>query len=112
MAAALAMKEAVFCSITMLELGFGSTFNTVLVYLDNKSAIRVASNRTYRGRTKHIALRFFFVQELPVVESGKIAVRYIPTQNQLVDLGTKFLATPRFRELISKIQAFGDNAID
>ena len=53
---------------------------------------------------------FFFVQEL--VESGKIAVRYIPTQNQLADLGTKFLATPRFRELVSKIQAFGDNATD
>ena len=109
-AAALAMKEAVFCSNMMLELGFGSTFNTVPVYLDNKSAIRVASNRAYSGRTKHIAPRFFFVQEL--VESGKIAVRYIPTQNQLADLGTKFLATPRFRELISKIQDFGDNAID
>ena len=54
MAAALAMKEAVFCSNMMLELGFGSTFNTVPVYLDNKSAIRVASNRTYSGRTKHI----------------------------------------------------------
>ena len=94
----------------MLELGFGSTFNTVPVYLDNKSAIRVASNRTYNGRTKHIALRFFFVQEL--VDLGKIAVRYTPTQNQLSDLGTKFLATPRFRDLISKIQAFGDNAID
>ena len=72
-AAALAMKEAVFGSNMMLELGFGSTFNTVPVYLDNKSAIRVAS---------------------------------------IADLGTKFLATPRFRELISKIQAFGDNAID
>ena len=68
-AAALAMKEAVFCSNMMLELGFGATFNTVPVYLDNKSAISVASNRTYSGRTKHIALRFFFVQEL--VESGK-----------------------------------------
>ena len=45
-AAALAMKEAVFCSNMMLELGFGSTFNTVPAYLDNKSAIRVASNRT------------------------------------------------------------------
>ena len=30
-AAALAMKEAVFCSNMMLELGFGSTFNTVPV---------------------------------------------------------------------------------
>ena len=37
-AAALAMKEAVFCSNMMLELGFGSIFNTVPVYLDNKSA--------------------------------------------------------------------------
>ena len=59
-AAALAMKEAVFCSNMMLELGFGSTFSTVPVYLDNKSAIRVASIRTYSGRAKHIAPRFFF----------------------------------------------------
>ena len=47
--------------------------------------------------------------------AAKHLLRYlagIPTQNQLADLGTKFLATPRLRELISKIQAFGDNAVD
>lgn len=56
LAAALAMKEAVIYSNLMRELGFGSTFNPVPMYLDIKSVIHVASNRIYGGRTEHVAL--------------------------------------------------------
>ena len=43
-AASLAMKEAVFCSNMMKELGFGTRFDSVLVplYIDNTSALHVA----------------------------------------------------------------------
>ena len=62
--AALAMKEAVFCSNTMKELGFGTRFDSVSLYLDNTSALHVTKNRTYSPRVKHMVLRYFFVQEL------------------------------------------------
>ena len=63
-AAALAMKEAVFCSNIMMELGFGTRFDSVPLYIDNTSALHVAGNRTYCARVKHVALRYFFIQEL------------------------------------------------
>ena len=57
-AMALTMKEeAVLCSNTMLEQGFGESFGSVPLYIDNTLALHVAGNRTYSPRAKHIALR-------------------------------------------------------
>ena len=56
----LAMKEAVFFSNMMLELGFDESLGSVPLYINNASALHVAGNRTYSPRAKHIALRYFF----------------------------------------------------
>ena len=56
-AAALAMKETVFCSNMMLELGFNESFDSVPLYIDNTSALHIVGNRTYSPRSKHITLR-------------------------------------------------------
>ena len=74
-AAALTMKETVSCSNMMLEPGFKEGFGSVSLYMDNTSALHVASNRTYSPHAKHIAPRFFFVQEL--VEEGKITIHVV-----------------------------------
>ena len=58
-AAALTMKEVVFCSNTMLELGFNESVGSVPLYIDNASALHAVGNRTYSLRTKHTALRYF-----------------------------------------------------
>ena len=60
-AVALVMKEAMLCSNMMKELGFGTRFDNVPVYIDNTSTLHVAGNQTYSPRVKHVALRFFFV---------------------------------------------------
>ena len=86
-AAALAMKEAVFCSNMMLELGFDESFGSVPLYIDTTSVLHVASNRTYSSRAKHIALRYCFVQEL--VEEGKVTIHYVKSEEKLADLGTE-----------------------
>ena len=54
--------------------------------------------------TKHIALRYFFVQEL--VEEGMITIHYVNTQDQLEDLGTKHLGKHRHLALIKLINDF------
>ena len=59
MAAALTIKEAVFCSNMMMELGFEKGFSGVPLYLDSTSTLHEARNRTYSLRAKHIALRYF-----------------------------------------------------
>ena len=58
-AAATAMKESLFCRSMMMELGFTEEFRSVLVYIDDASALHVAGNRTFSTRAKHIALRYF-----------------------------------------------------
>ena len=104
MAAAITMKEAVFCSNMMLELGFKERFGSVPLHIDNASALHVADNRPYSTRAKHIALRYFFVQEL--MEEGKITTHFVKTQDQIADLGAKHANKPRHRALIKPIREF------
>ena len=101
-AAALAMKEAVFSSNIMLELGFNESFGSVPLYVDNTLALHVAGSRTYSPRAKHIALRYFFVHEL--VEEGKVSIHYVKRENQLADLSTKHHSKHRYRDLIKLIK--------
>ena len=103
-ARALTIKEVVFCSKVMSELGFDESFSSVPLYIDNTSARHVAGNRTYSPRAKHIALRLFFVEEL--VEEGKISIHYVKSEDQLADLGTKRLSKHRHRMLIKLINEF------
>ena len=104
-AAALAMKgEAVFCSNTMSRMGFGESFGSVLLRMDNTSALHIADNRTYISRAKHIALRYyFFVQELV---AGKVSIHYVKSEGQLADLGPKHHRKHRHRKLIEFINDF------
>ena len=60
-AAALPMKEIVFYPNMMKELGFGTRFDKLPVYIDNTSTLHVAGNQTYSPRVKRVASRFFFV---------------------------------------------------
>ena len=101
-AVALTMKEeAVFFFNMMSELGFGESFGSVPLHIDNTSALHVAGNRTYIPRAKHIALRYyFFMQELV---DGKVSIYYVKSEDQLVDLGTKHHCKYRHRDLIKLI---------
>ena len=84
-----ASKEAVYLSNMMAELGFGKLFESVPLFGDNTGALHIAGNSTYSSRTKHIALRFFYLKEL--IKDGKITIHHVATQKQLADVGTKFL---------------------
>ena len=57
--AALAIKdEAAFCSNKMSGLGFGESFDSVPLHIDNTSMQHIADNRTYIPRATHTALRY------------------------------------------------------
>ena len=78
-AAMLTMTEAIFCKGMIQELGFKDGFDSIPLHIDNTLALHVAENRTCSPRAKHIALRYFFMQEL--VEAGTIAIHYVKTQD-------------------------------
>ena len=58
----------------MMELGFTERFWSVPVHMDNTSALHVAGNMIFSLRVKHIALGYFFVQDL--VKEGKITIHF------------------------------------
>ncbi|CAB1116979.1 unnamed protein product [Ectocarpus sp. CCAP 1310/34] len=86
-AAALTMKEVVVCSNMMTEIGSGQQFGQVPF-----------------SRTKHIAIRFFYLREL--VKEGAITIHYVSTDRQLADIGTKFLSKHCLRLLLNLIKNF------
>ena len=88
----------------MKELGFGTRFDSVTLYIDNISALHVAGNRTYSSRVKHVALRYFFIQDL--VKEGIITVKYMKTEDQLADVRTKHLGNQRQRYFLKLISEF------
>ncbi|CAM9372977.1 unnamed protein product [Ascophyllum nodosum] len=106
-ASALTMKEAVFCSNMMSELGFGQQFGQVPLYIDNTATFHVLGNPAFSSRTKHIALRYFYIRELLIVTEGAISIHYIPTDLQLADIETKFLNKHRLRFLIERSRNLG-----
>ncbi|CAB1110628.1 unnamed protein product [Ectocarpus sp. CCAP 1310/34] len=104
-ASALAMKEAVFCSNILTELGFGKEFAQVPLYCDNTATLHALGNRSsFSSRTKHIALRFFYIREL--VSEGRISIHYIPTDSNPADIGTKHLNKHRLKHLLDIISSF------
>ena len=104
MPAALAMKEAVFYSDMMKELGFVTRIASVPLYIDNTSALRVAGNRVYSSRVKHVSLSYFFIQGL--VKEGRITIHNVKTEDQLADLGAKHLSKQSQRHLLKLITEF------
>ena len=104
-AAALTMKEAVFCFNIMVELGFEKRFSTMPFYLDNTLTLHVPGNRTHFPWAKHVALmRYCFVQKL--VEESKITVHYVNTQDQHADMAIKHLGRYHDRAFIKRINDF------
>ena len=103
-AGALAMKEAVFCSNMLIELGFGKEFVKVPLQIDNTATLHVIGNRACCSRTKYIALRLFYFREL--VSEGKITIHYVSTEDQLADIGTRHLNKHCLQQLLHVIKNF------
>ncbi|XP_074369744.1 secreted RxLR effector protein 161-like [Apium graveolens] len=74
---------------------------SVVLYIDNKSAIDLAKNPVFHERSKHIDIRYHFTREC--VERGDIILRHVNTNEQCADVLTKALSRAKFegmRELL------------
>ena len=85
------------------ELGF-KTFRSVPFNSDSTGALTVAANAMFSSRTKHIALRFFFVREL--IKRNQITLHHQPSDKQLADLATKHLPKHCFASIVQQIKDF------
>ncbi|KAE9193583.1 hypothetical protein PF005_g18012 [Phytophthora fragariae] len=97
MSMALAVQEVVWLRHLLEEMGLKAVGATP-VYVDNKSAISIATNHGYTPRAKHIDLRAHFVRDHVAKET--INVIHVPSAKQLADYLTKLLPTPQFTALL------------
>jgi hypothetical protein len=69
--------------------------------IDNEAATRLAENPELHRRTKHIAIRHFYVREC--VTESEIKVKRVDTEAQIADILTKPLPGPRHRVLCKEM---------
>lgn len=75
----------------------GDKLGPVVLFIDNKSAIDLAKNPMFHGRSKHIDIRFHFIREC--VERGDVIVKHVSNSQQRADGLTKALATIKFEKM-------------
>lgn len=96
MAATAAACQAIWLRNLLTQVT-GEKTGPVVLYLDNKSAIDLAKNPVFHGRSKHIDIRYHFIREC--VEKGEIIVKHIGTDMQRADVLTKALAVVKFERM-------------
>ena len=76
-------------------------YHPPILRCDNVSALALASNPIFHAKTKHIEVDYHFVHEK--VLNRDMVLTYIYTLDQLLNLFTKSLSSPRFCALSFKL---------
>ncbi len=92
-----AIQEIKWLRGLLSELGLSSGREPSVLYGDNQSAQELTKNGVKSERTKHIDIKYHFVTD--EVQRGSIALRWIPTTEQLADVFTKALGRPQHQAL-------------
>jgi hypothetical protein len=87
-------QEVIYCRKLATELGFLQVAPT-RVYEDNHGAICLAENGHFKGRTKHVHLRWGFVSDC--IDQRVIRLVPCPSADQIADSGTAARAYPALK---------------
>jgi hypothetical protein len=71
------------------------------IYCDNRSTISISKNPMIHSKTKHIPIKYHFLQEQ--VAEKTIRFEYVGTKEQVVDIFTKPLPQEAFEHLRQRI---------
>jgi hypothetical protein len=93
MAACEACIEAIWLRKLIYDL-FDQTLESTTIYCDNQSCIRLSEHPVFHERSKHIEIKYYFIQDK--VQEGEVKLEYIPTDEQTTDILTKPLSRIKF----------------
>lgn len=94
-----AAKEIIW--LTRLFSGIVKLSGPPILQVDNSAAVRLAQNPEFHRRTKHIAIKHFFIREK--ISEGKFDIQQISTEKQVADIMTKPLAKFRMKILCDQM---------
>ena len=94
-------KESIRLSSLLAEMKGEKELEPQQIFMDNQGAMALAKKSTTTNRSKHIDIRYHFLQD--AVAKQKVKLNYIPTQDQLADILTKPLGPTRFQYLLNRI---------
>ncbi|GKA73729.1 gag/pol polyprotein [Tanacetum coccineum] len=94
------IAELTWLQALLNELGIRSSSNPIL-WSDNLGATYLSANLIFHARTKHVEIDYHFVREK--VAQRDLRVQHISTHDQIADIFTKPLRTPRFLFIRSKL---------
>ena len=97
-----AAKEGLWLRRLLMELGYTTTSEGALVWVDNQGAIALSENPKFHRRTKHIDVRYHWIRN--EVTEERLQLEYIPTGLMAADGLTKPLGTQLFRRFLTLIR--------
>ncbi|XP_058764751.1 uncharacterized mitochondrial protein AtMg00810-like [Vicia villosa] len=100
-AMAMATCELIWLKQLLKELQIEESMTLIC---DNQAALHIALNPVFHERTKHIEIDCHFVREK--IESGEIVTSFVNSNDQLADVFTKSLRSPRTNYICGKLDAF------
>ena len=92
-ATSMACCEAVWLRKLFSEL-FGHALDTIVIFCDKWSGIRLSENSVFDDRSKHIDIRYHFIRDM--VQRGSVRLHHIGTNEQVADILTKLLGKVKF----------------
>jgi hypothetical protein len=99
-AGAEAAKEAVWIRNFINDLRIPRVhIDTVPLYIDNNSALKLTRNPEFHSRSKHIDVKHHFIREK--VDEGIINTQRVSTKDNLADVFTKALPRPTHENLVN-----------
>ena len=98
-AATEASKEVIWLQRFMEELG--KKQENIRLYSDSQSAIHLANNSTFHSKTKHIQLRYHFIQL--VLENGQLKLEKIHISQNPTDMLTKVVTREKLSSYLVSI---------
>ena len=88
----LAAQESLY--FTQLLKDLKEPCQSATIFEDNQGAIALSKNPVDRQRAKHIDIRYHFSRS--VQETGKVTIKYCPTQDMIADMMTKASTKEKF----------------
>jgi hypothetical protein len=95
------VQESVWLKYLFNSLAIKIT-NKFEIFVDNQSAIALATNPIFQQRSKHIDIVYHWLRE--VHDTGLIHINYIPTQKMKADMCTKALGRQKHLEVIADLK--------